>query len=196
MIFKFTKYGTDYYVDSDIIQYGYDNSGLELVLSNNNTAFKPSLQVYKSTSINVAELPTYATFVTDTADFYFLEMVHTVWGFVNVNLLSIERLELIDSSNTKVYFNATDYVEVNVGIATIQTAINTALTPPRYADEDIVSDGSGVVTLANNYISGTWSFYLRGTLVRKSDVSETGANELTTSLFTRSGDFINVKYQY
>ena len=80
MIFKFTKYGTDYYVDSDIIQYGYDNSGLELVLSNNNTAFKPSLQVYKSTSINVAELPTYATFVTDTADFYFLEMVHTVWG--------------------------------------------------------------------------------------------------------------------
>ena len=44
MIFKFTKYGTDYYVDSDIIQYGYDNSGLELVLSNNNTAFKPSLQ--------------------------------------------------------------------------------------------------------------------------------------------------------
>ena len=51
-------------------------------------------------------------------------------GFVNVNLLSIERLELIDSSNTKVYFNATDYVEVNVGIATIQTAINTALSPP------------------------------------------------------------------
>lgn len=196
MIFKFTKYGTDYYVDSDIIQYGYDNSGLELVLSNNNTAFNPSLQVYKSTSINVAELPTYATFVTDTADFYFLEMVHTVWGFVNVNLLSIERLELIDSSNTKVFFNATDYVEVNVGIATIQTAINTALSPPRYADEDIVSDGSGVVTLAHNYISGTWSFYLRGTLVRKSDVSETGANELTTSLFTRSGDFINVKYQY
>jgi len=196
MIFNFTQYGIDYYVDSDIIQYGYDNSGLELVLSNNNTAFKPSLQVYKSTSINVAELPTYANFVTETSAYYFLEMVHTIWGYVNVNLLSIERLELIDSSNTKVYFNATDYVEVNVGIATIQTAINTALTPPRYADEDIVSDGSGVVTLAHNYISGTWSFFLRGTLVRKVDVTETGANELTTSLFTRSGDFINVKYQY
>ena len=128
-------------------------------------------------------MPTYATFVTDTADFLLLRNgFYTVWGFVNVNLLSIERLELIDSSNTKVYFNATDYVEVNVGIATFKRLSIQPYHPP-LLDEDIVSDGSGVVTLANNYISGTWSFYLKGTLVRKSDVSETGANELTTSLF-------------
>ena len=95
------------------------------VISNNNTAFKPSLQVYKSTSINVAELPTYANFVTETSAYYFLEMVHTIWGYVNVNLLSIERLELIDSSNTKVYFNATDYVELWWGPVSTKKSIKT-----------------------------------------------------------------------
>lgn len=63
-------------------------------------------------------------------------------------------------------------------------------------DEDIVSDGTGVITLANNYVSMKWRVFLRGVLVRKTDVSETGASELTLSVSTRVGDIINVQYYY
>jgi len=78
----------------------------------------------------------------------------------------------------------------------VANLINAIPVPIRQANEDIVSDGTGVITLAHNYTSGSCKVYLRGVLVRKLDVSETGPNELTLSVSTRSGDFINVQYDY
>lgn len=78
----------------------------------------------------------------------------------------------------------------------VANRINAIPVPLNHADEDIVSDGTGVITLAHNYTSGTCKVYLRGALVRKADVSETGPDELTISVSTRAGDFINVTYDY
>ena len=62
--------------------------------------------------------------------------------------------------------------------------------------EDFVSDGSGTITLPNNYISGKCEVFLRGVLLRKSDFSESSTNELTLIPPTEVGDFIHVNYKY
>lgn len=196
MILQTTYLATAYYIDTDIILYGYDNTGLSLVLNQDSIINNSSATLFESNTVQAVTLPTYANFVTETAGYGFFVATHATLTAVCVNAKRIQRLEVIDSSNTTIYFELGVTLDVNESMANMITFINRAVSPPRYADEDIVSDGSGVVTLANNYISGTWSFFLRGALVRKVDVTETGANELTTSLFTRSGDFINVKYQY
>lgn len=196
MILQTTYLATAYYIDTDIILYGYDNTGLSLVLNQDSIINNSSATLFESNTVQAVTLPTYANFVTETAGYGFFVATHATLTAVCVNAKRIQRLEVIDSSNTTIYFELGVTLDVNESMANMITFINRAVSPPRYADEDIVSDGSGVVTLSHNYISGTWSFFLRGALVRKVDVSETGPDELTTSLFTRSGDFINVKYQY
>ena len=196
MILQTTYLATAYYIDTDIILYGYDNTGLSLVLNQDSIINNSSATLFESNTVQAVTLPTYANFVTETAGYGFFVATHATLTAVCVNAKRIQRLEVIDSSNTTIYFEFGVTLDVNESMANMIDFINRAVSPPRYADEDIVSDGSGVVTLTHNYISGTWSFFLRGTLVRKVDVTETGPDELTTSLFTRSGDFINVKYQY
>ena len=196
MILQTTYLATAYYIDTDIILYGYDNTGLSLVLNQDSIINNSSATLFESNTVQAVTLPTYANFVTETAGYGFFVATHATLTAVCVNAKRIQRLEVIDSSNTTIYFELGVTLDVNESMANMITFINRAVSPPRYADEDIVSDGSGVVTLAHNYISGTWSFFLRGALVRKVDVSETGPDELTTSLFSSSGDFINVKYQY
>lgn len=196
MILQTTYLATAYYIDTDIILYGYDNTGLSLVLNQDSIINNSSATLFESNTVQAVTLPTYANFVTETAGYGFFIATHATLTAVCVNAKRIQRLEVIDSSNTTIYFELGVTLDVNESMANMITFINRAVSPPRYADEDIISDGSGVVTLAHNYISGTWSFFLRGTLVRKTAVTETGANELTTSLSTKIGDFINVKYQY
>ena len=196
MILQTTYLATAYYIDTDIILYGYDNTGLSLVLNQDSIINNSSATLFESNTVQAVTLPTYANFVTETAGYGFFVATHATLTAVCVNAKRIQRLEVIDSSNTTIYFELGVTLDVNESMANMIDFINRAVSPPRYADEDIVSDGSGVVTLAHNYISGTWSFFLRGALVRKVDVTETGANELTTSLSTKIGDFINVKYQY
>lgn len=128
MILKITRLGTDYYIDTDIILYGYDDTDLKLVLSQTGINYTPAAEIFENNSVNTVTVPTYADFVTDTAGSHFLEMASTEWGVINVNLLKIQSLELIDSSNTIVRFSKYNSVNVNVAIATIQAAINAALT--------------------------------------------------------------------
>jgi len=194
MIIELTIDSEVFQIDTSIINYGYNDGGLKLALSSVGLTYNPSAEIFENNNVTDVTLPTYADFVIATSN-YFLELASTAWTVINVNLSKIQRLVAIDSSNTTIYFSKYSAVDVNVGMAAIITAINGALNI-NHADEDIVSDGSGVIPLAHNYISGSWKVYLRGALVRKADVTETGADELTISVFTRSGDFINVTYNY
>lgn len=196
MILQTTYLATAYYIDTDIILYGYDNTGLSLVLNQDSIINNSSATLFESNTVQAVTLPTYANFVTETAGYGFFVATHATLTAVCVNAKRIQRLEVIDSSNTTIYFELGVTLDVNESMANMITFINRAVSPPRYADEDIVSDGSGVITLSNNYISGSWKVFLRGALVQKASVSETGVDELTISVFTRAGDFINVQYDY
>jgi len=196
MILQTTYLSTAYYIDTDIILYGYDNTGLSLVLNQDSIINNSSATLFESNTVQAVTLPTYANFVTETAGYGFFIATHATLTAVCVNAKRIQRLEVIDSSNTTIYFELGVTLDVNESMANMITFINRAVSPPRYADEDIVSDGSGVITLSNNYISGSWKVFLRGALVQKASVSETGVDELTISVFTRAGDFINVQYDY
>lgn len=199
MILEVTISGTVYYIDTDLILYAYDDSGLKFVYSEIGINYNPNAEVFESNSIQSPSLPTYADFVLSTANSKFIEVSNVLLGTICINLNRIQKLEDIGGTDTNLIFNKQQSVETDTAIGTLLPIINsTVMTPLRYADVDLVSDGSGVVTLPTNYITGTWRVTLRGALVRKTDISETGANELTFAgtITTRAGDFINVTYNY
>lgn len=130
---------------------------------------------------------TYAELLAETG---FIEVARTGGTYI-VNPYRVMTIE----SNIITFDNGMQITTTDSD-STVANLINAIPVPIRQANEDIVSDGTGVITLAHNYTSGSCKVYLRGVLVRKSDVSETGPNELTLSVSTRSGDFINVQYDY
>jgi hypothetical protein len=185
------------YIDTEMILYAYDDSGLNLVVASNTVTQNPNLEIFPVSAIQVATVPTYADFVTATAGAKFIEISHATFGNICINLNRILRLEEIDSTHTNLLFDKYNNVQSDTFLGTLLSAINAVVSPStRYASEDIVSDGTGVVTLSNNYASGTWNVFLRGGLLRKADVTETGPNELTLGVQTENGDFINVNYLY
>ena len=135
MIVAITYNGTDYYIDSELILYGFDDSGLNLVLNQKAIRYNPAAEIFESNTIQAVSSPTYATFVSDTADFHFLEVSHATYGTICVNLDRIKRLEANGSADTNIFFEIGASVEVDVAIAVLEAAINTALTP---------SSGSGL----------------------------------------------------
>jgi len=200
MIIKVTTSSTDSYIDTDIVLYAYDNTGMEFILNLEKAKISPCAELFENNAPNAVSYPTYADFVTaNVTDF--IELPHATLTNVCLNLKRVLRLEAIDSSNTLVLFDNNASVPVSMSLATLQAALNAALAPSSssstFVSEDIVSDGSGVLTLSNRYISGTCNVFVRGVLVKKSKVSETGLMELTlTAGVTSSGDFINVNYLY
>jgi len=130
---------------------------------------------------------TYAELLAETG---FIEVARTGGTYI-VNPYRVMTIE----SNIITFDNGMQITTTDSD-SDVANRINAIPVPINHADEDIVSDGSGVITLSNNYISGSWKVFLRGALVQKASVSETGVDELTISVFTRSGDFINVQYDY
>lgn len=124
MILEITIGGEVSYIDTDIILYAYDDTDLKLILGSGGVAYAPANEIFESNSIQTATVPTYANFVTYTARSGFLEVSHATLGTICINLLRINRLVVIDSSNTSIYFDKSNYVNVDVSIATLATAIN------------------------------------------------------------------------
>jgi len=200
MIIKVTISGVDSYIDTDIVLYTYDNTGMELILNLEKAKISPCAELFENNAPTIVSYPTYSNFVTDNAA-NFLEVTHATLTNICLNIHRVLRLEEIDASNTTVKFDNGASVPVSMSLATLQAALNAALAPSSssstFVSEDIASDGSGVLTLAHGYISGTWNVAVRGVLVKRTKVSETGANELTlTAGTTVAGDFINVTYYY
>jgi len=196
MILQTTYLSTAYYIDTDIILYGYDNSGLSLVLNQDSIVNNSSATLFESNTVQAVSVPTYANFVSGTAGYGFFVATHATLSAVCVNAKRVQRLEVIDSSNTTIYFELGITLDVNESMSDMINFINRAVAPTLHADEDIVSDGSGVITVAHPYISGSWRVFLRGALVQKASVTETGPDELSISVLTKIGDFINVTYDY
>jgi len=197
MILDATIAGTQIYIDTNDILYAYESSGnLQLVIASDAVQSNPNLELYTNASPNEATAPSYADFVTATANHRFIEVSHATLTNVCVNLNRIARLAAIDSSNTTILFDKYNVVKSDTALSSLRANINSEIAIYRDADVDIVSDGTGVVTLPNDYISGSWKVFLRGTLVQRSSVSETAANKLTIAGSTRVGDFINVTYKY
>ena len=67
MIISVTINGVVNYIDTDMILYAYDNSGLTLVVASNSVAQNPNLELFVSASPQAATLPTYSDFKTATA---------------------------------------------------------------------------------------------------------------------------------
>lgn len=153
MIIEITISGTAYQIDTDSIIYGYNDTTLHLALSQIGINHTPAAEIFENNIVNSVSVPTYADFVTATANYFFLECASTDWTVINVNLLRIKALEVIDSSNTTIIFSKYNTVNVNVGIATLATAINNALsiltanTPITPATKTkITYDANGLVT--------------------------------------------------
>lgn len=198
MILKITYNSSDSYIDTDIILYGYDDSGLNLVLNQIGQGSNPAAQLFYANGQQAVSFPSYSSFLSDTSS-VFLECDHATYTKVNINVARIKRIEAIDSSNTKVYFEQSTSVDVVMAVDDLQAAINAVGSVPTDAHEDFIASGtSGVITLAHNYISGSWEVYQRGILVRRSEVSESSPNTLTLSSAypVRVGDFLHVKYKY
>ena len=126
MIIKITIAGTDCYIDTNVILYGYNNSGLELVLSDINPGVSPISEVFENNAASAVSFPVYADFVTDNAP-GFLEVTHATLTNICLNVSRILRLEAIDSSNTTVMFDNMLTVPVSVSLSTLLTSISTAL---------------------------------------------------------------------
>lgn len=129
MIIQTTYNGTDYYIDSELILYGYDDSGLVLVLNQDAIRYNPATEIFASNSLQAVTVPTYANFVLDTSDFHFLEVSHATHGTICVNLDRIKRLEDVGGTDTNILFEIGASIEVDVPIGTLEAAINNALAP-------------------------------------------------------------------
>jgi len=130
---------------------------------------------------------TYAELLAETG---FIEVARTGGTYI------VNPYRVMTINNNVITFDNGMQITTTDSDSAVANLINAIPVPIRQANEDIVSDGTGVITLAHNYTSGSCKVYLRGALVRKADVSETGPDELTLSVSTRSGDFINVQYDY
>jgi len=179
MILDITISGTVNSIDTKIVLYGYDDSGLKLAISTSGIKYSPSAEIFQSTSLNTVTLPTYADFVTDTASFGFLEVTHGTYTNVCINLARIEKLEAIDSSNTTVRFDKYNSVNVNMSLSALETAINSALTPSSGG----VTDGDkGDVTVSSS--GSVWTIdNLAVTNAKINDVDATKVNTDSTHRF-------------
>lgn len=129
MIISVTINGVVNYIDTDMILYAYDNSGLTLVVASNSVAQNPNLELFVSASPQAATLPTYSDFKTATAAANFLECTHATYTNIYVNLKRIQRLQEVDSSNTTILFDKYNTVDTSTSLSTLNTAINDGLIP-------------------------------------------------------------------
>jgi len=124
MIVQITYNGTDYYIDSELILYGFDDTGLNLVLNQKAIRYNPAAEIFESNSLQAVTVPTYADFVIDTADDNFIEVTHATYTTVCINCARVLRLEDAGGGNTTIYFEIGATLEVTEAIATLQAAIN------------------------------------------------------------------------
>jgi len=127
MIILTTYNGADYYIDSDIILYAYDDTGCNIVLNQSAIRYNPNAEIFESNALQNLTVPTYANFVTATTPIGFIEVAHATLTTICVNCLRIKRLVDIDGSNTTIYFEVGATVDVVENITTLQGLINTAL---------------------------------------------------------------------
>lgn len=126
MILSVTKSAVDYYLNTDFILYGYDNTGLEIV-TNTNQPWQnwTDVSAYFTAIIpNVITTPTYGSFVTNTHLHGFVEVPHAVYTTINFNANRVIKLIEIDAGNTTIYFNKFDAIDVVMPIADLQLLIN------------------------------------------------------------------------
>lgn len=126
MIIKVTISGVDQYIDTSVILYAFDNSGLEFVLNQRDDAYLVVSEIFENNAPNASSFPTYANFVSENVP-GFLQVSHAVLTNICINLSRVLRLEAIDASNTTIKFDNMTYVEVDVALATLQTNINAAI---------------------------------------------------------------------
>lgn len=136
MIIELTYNSEVQYIDTEAILYGYDDSRLNVVLNQLGIAYLPATTVFEANAIQEITTPSYSVFVTNTADAGFFEATHATLTTVCVNAKRINRLEVIDSSNTTIHFNYNQTLDVNESMSALITLINNAIAP--------VSGGGGL----------------------------------------------------
>lgn len=147
MILEATIQGTQVNIDSNDILYGYEDGGnLQLVIAQDAVRNNPNLELYTNSAPSTATLPTYADFVTATADYKFSEVSHATLTNICVNLSRIARLTEIDSSNTTILFDKYNTVNTNTSVSTLRDAINGSLSS---------AATSATVTTLNTGATGT-----------------------------------------
>lgn len=129
MILELTYNGDVQTIDTQVILYGYDNSGLNIIINTVGIAYNPSANIFEANALQAISNPSYTTFVTNTADAGFFEATHATLTTVCVNANRISKLEVIDSSNTTIQFNTNQSVDVNESMSALITLINDALAP-------------------------------------------------------------------
>jgi len=153
MIILTTYNGADYYIDSDIILYAYDDSGCNIVLNQSAIRYNPNAEIFESNALQNLTVPTYANFVTETETINFFEVAHATLTTICVNGNRIKRLVEIDASNTTIYFEVGATVDVVENITTLQSRINLNLVdnPMTTLGDIIVGSTDGNATrLAGN----------------------------------------------
>lgn len=126
MIVQLTYNGDVQNLDTDIVLYGYNNSGLNILINQVGIAYNPNASVFEANALQAISTPSYGTFVSATVSAGFFEADHATLTTICVNANRIVRLEEIDRSNSTIYFNTNQSVNVVETIATLITLINVA----------------------------------------------------------------------